>query len=242
MKQRGSMLKHKGFSLISMMLSVSIASVIMWMACDGYARVKHHVDEFRTQLAAEMELQVLATRIKISVMQAGFTPCRHLQHLIQVPGANLAAFTIADKTLTTQRMSAVYASVLNMAPRQLQVDHQPGFYRQEEVLVADCTHVEVASIAHVGVEHAKIWLLLAKPLAFQYEPPIFVGEWMHETYRAQASSGDLSVYYQFHQRDEVSKHINNIQILAQQLGRWTALHIALSTQARSLSFVARVRG
>lgn len=112
------------------------------------------------------------------IQQAGFTPCLPigaLQTLNPSQHQSLQALAIDPldpSVITTHRMGDGFVTVSSiMNPYQLFTAGSATL--QGPLLIADCHHAEVIA----GFIQQGTTLNLKHPLAFQYYPPMYIGEW-----------------------------------------------------------------
>jgi len=242
--------KVAGFSLTELLVSFFISTLLILILTQhllAMSRQHHHV---HAALDQAMELQWVLDVMRDKVHHAGFTPCRRLDHLITIdtrehPESLLPIEIDQDDSskLYLRKMNeAVFtqASIKSNAVLFInKLDKFVSLNPDRPVLIADCTHAEVHDVASIEPTRGGRLVTLKTPLVFDYEPEVYVGEWMSESFYFKKA-----LFYKQHRADKLTSQIQQIQFELKHhadtaypiLGMQFVLH-----DGRSESFEARVR-
>lgn len=246
------MTRQRGFSLIELMISLTLASLLLTLLMQQFMVSKSQYLRLRTSLEQNLELQLIGDLIRDSVHKAGFTPCASINSLQSVDRRNSRTGLVAveaqkgrDPILKINRMNEHFASVLKqLSPNRLLVKTDIQFQGQQSILVADCYHAEVQEILQARKSAAGTILTIKKNLHFNYIPPIFLGEWIEEQFFMQKNNQGLpALFYQQNHKDELSYLIQNLSVkLNFSQGRALVEVVLGLGQSQKLLIVSKVRG
>lgn len=198
--------KQQGIGLPEVMISLLLASLIIIALMNHYISIKQHYSRLQSSVDDAMELQWAGDIIRDSIRQAGFTPCLNVEHLIT---ENLAAIEV-DVDLKINRMSSRFNMVLNNSnPSRILLTSTTLLHDDRSVLIADCYHAEVGRVLEVKHSSNGQMVVLANPLIFVYQPPVYVGEWVQERFFIRQSKG---LFYQRDHTDELTPLVKNMLV------------------------------
>jgi hypothetical protein len=82
-------------------------------------------------------------------------------------------------------------------------------HANQRVLIADCYHAEVKEIAHVKLFDKVQKISFLTPLTYSYQKPVYIGEWINETYYTRVSLGhNTSLFYKFGHAEELMSGVH----------------------------------
>lgn len=188
-----------------MLLSTFIISVLM----KQYINTKQHYEQIQQGLERELELQLVVELMQDSIRHAGFAPCVGLNQLTTIDGG-LQSLSVdkAGTALHIRRMGDAFVLVEPMLnPMELLLPQAGSLDKIDRLLIADCFHAELLPIQRRQSNR----LTLRHPLVYSYEPPIYVGEWIDETYVIQGHSTP-QLYYKRDKVDALSEVVQGMAI------------------------------
>ncbi len=210
------MRKSHGFSLIEVAVSLFAASLLITLIMQQFLLSKRQYTLMQSRLEQTFELAELSELIRHSIRQAGFTPCSGISSLQTIDKRNGKTLTALgkEKELKINRMSEHFSTVLKQVdPNQFLVKTDRSYEKDQPVLIADCYHAEVQEIMQARRTSEGTIINLKKPLEFQYESPIYFGEWIEESFFIKKNNqGNNALFYQRHHVDELSSFVDNLGI------------------------------
>lgn len=190
---------QQGVGLPELLIALLLSSLISMTLMKHYISVKRQYQSIQTALGQSLELESVAILIRDSVRHAGFTPCIGLEHLIVFDARHpqREALSVSRGRLQVRRMSEHFETVIQaMGPSVLRTTAHATWKSQDSLLVADCYHAEVQTIAKVSRVGQEMLLILDAPLVFSYHEPYYVGPWIEETYAIHTNKhGQSALYY-----------------------------------------------
>lgn len=242
--------KSGGFSLLSVLISMLLSSLIIILLTREYLTVKQHQQRIQQSIDDALDMQHVAGVIRSSILQAGFTPCLGINHLEAIDARNAKQPLIAIYTapvtgaLHINRMSSQFEVVTKLlSSTQLSVSPLFGIKPDKPIMVADCYHAEVHNVAQVVTHSNEQILTLQNPLLFNYEMPVYIGEWINEVFFIhKGARGALSLYYKGAHTDELSSTIKAMTINILTRMDHVFLTVVLHHDPLDVSIDAMVRG
>ena len=230
-----------GAGLPEVLISLFLACLIMTALMNHYLCTKSHYDHLQTALDEAMELQLAVDIMRDSIRQAGFTPCMSVDQLTTLDhrdgNQHLMAINRVETELQINRMSAYFDLLKSMSTStQLWVTHEKTLHIAQSIIIADCYHAEVHRVMDVRQIVGGQIITLDNPLAFTYQSPVYVGEWLQERFFVP-SQGGLS-YHRHHTEQltplvkRISIHVNKALVQVK-LGLSDARTLALDTKVRA---------
>lgn len=221
-------MKLFGISLIELVISLSLSSCIMLMLLRHYLQITQHTKILNQEIVALEEEEWVTNLIRDRVKKAGFTPCLNIRHLESLDQRNgrmhLMPWIMEDNAerFTLQRMSSNFALVHTiLAPKTLKVSLSYQFNPNYPILIADCMHAEVVNLSSVIKTKDFQLLTLTNSLAFSYQAPVYIGEWIEESFFIKKGSG---LFYNYHHTDELTSMVKTMNFM---LESNKLLHITL---------------
>ena len=212
------MKKQSGVSLSEVLVSLFLASLIITMLMQFYLSSKRHYLDAEEILAAGFDLQWVSDLLSDSIRRAGFTPCLGIEQLqLKENGELVRGLSIEKQLIQVNRMSEHFVTLVNLKnATQILVSYSASFHEHRSLLIADCNHAEVHQIASISKESAGYLITLEHPLQFIYAPETYVGEFLRERWFIKKNvNGNLALYYQATQTEEVTSLIHSLQVINQ---------------------------
>ncbi|WP_133127049.1 hypothetical protein [Legionella nagasakiensis] len=241
--------KEQGFGLPELLISLLLASFIILALVNQYVGAKRH-DRF-TQYAIEqaLELQLVTDLMRDSIRRAGFTPCLNINHLITIDRRNghknLQAIEIKhaqQDSIHIQRMDEAFDLMIHINnPTEFMI-RKSMFKSSQVVLISDCMHAEIHQIKAVKSHQNGQRITLSEPLLFNYQKPIFVGEWLQERFYIHPKKGEAALFYRLNRADELASFIKSMRVHLKQSGRYLVLAVILGlSHGQEIQFETSVR-
>jgi len=209
------MANQQGLGLPELLIALLLASFTTMALMRHYLNTKQQYHDIQVALEQSIELQWVTDLIRDSVRKAGFTPCSSIDSLTTIDQRSTHQKLVAidlSSSLRMNRMSEHFDRVLQLVtPMELlTTNHQP-LHHNQSIIIADCYHAEVQNIRQVRHSTVGQSITLAQPLAFTYYAPIYVGEWLEETYFIHHhSSRQGTLFYHRHHAEELTTAIHNM--------------------------------
>lgn len=244
------MRKQRGIGLVELMVSVLLTSILVILATQQYLVSKRQYFHVHTLLEQDFELQLINDLLRDSVRRAGFTPCLSINSLPLVDQRNsktkLSAIEINEKhdQLKIRRMSEYFTTVIKILSQDvLLVNSELQFNPQQVLLIVDCYHGEILPIASVRKTTHGTLIKLTRGLSFNYSSPIYLGEWIEESFFIQTNrQGNRALYYRRLHAEELTDRVNTlwVNLETHQSHTWVKLIWGLE-QTKPLQIVTEVR-
>lgn len=246
------MIKSSGFTLIEMVITMFLSCMVIMLLTKQYFLVKQQYLRVVTVINQQLEVQWVVDLLRSSIRQAGFTPCKSINRLASFDSRHPANIIVAisaskqpDVSLTIARMSPYFDRALRiMDSNQLEITAVSRIQNGDDILIADCHHAEVQTVAAIqGAKQGRL-ITLNKPLQFNYGYPIYVGVWIEERYFIHTNkTQQKTLYYeQKHHAEELSSHIDDMDIQLVNKAGATLVNLKLSApQDKKLALQTRVR-
>lgn len=217
--------KQKGVGLPEIMIGLLLASLIMMGLMNLYSMTKRHYLQLQTTLDDATELQLATDLIRDSIRQAGFTPCLSINHLVAMDQRdgheNITGISSGSSQLRVNRMSSEFNLVENApSSTQLLVTGITTLHVNQPIIIADCYHAEVQSIAQINGQIIQ----LSKPLAFTYQPPVYIGEWIEEQFFVRSKGG---LFYHRNHTDELTPQVKTMSARLERKQSGTLVFVSL---------------
>jgi len=234
-----------GFSLTELLVSFFISTLLILILTQhllSMSRQHHHV---HAALDQAMELQWVLDVMRDRVHHAGFTPCRRLDHLITTDTRDLPEplFPIEispndPAKLYIRKMNETALTQISIKTNtMIFMDKSVSLKPDRPILIADCTHAEVHDITSIEAARGGKLVTLKKPLVFEYEPSVYVGEWMSESFYFKHG-----FMYKQHRADKLTSQIKHIKFELNHHEAYPVLSMQfVLDNGTSDSFQARVR-
>lgn len=238
---------NKGFGLSEVLISLFLASLIMSALINHYLCTKKQYQHIESHLEQAYELQLVTNLLRNSIYRAGFTPCMSINHLTTVDRRNghnnLRGLESPNPSeLIINHMSEQFDTLIGIINKDALSIPRTFIPENHPIIIADCNHAEVQKIIKVDQFSNYQIVKLAKPLAFDYQPPIYIGEWLEERYfiRSKNPNKPTLFYHQKH-TDELSAYIQSMAVNIMNNHKNTLVSIQLGLDQKNLVIAAMVR-
>jgi len=205
--------KQAGFGLTELLVSFFISTLLILILTQHLLSVSRQHHQVHATLDQAMELQWVFDVIRDRVHHAGFTPCRRLDHLVSIDTRDVPE-SLMPIELDQEHHAKLYLRKMNEAAiTQASIKTNTVFFMNKSVslkpdrpiIIADCTHAEVHDVERIEPTRGGHLVYLKKPLVFDYEPQVYVAEWMVEAFYFKKA-----LFYQQHRADKLTSHIKSI--------------------------------
>lgn len=207
-----------GFGLIELMISMALSCLLMALLVALFFSSRQHYDIAQTIMQRQSDRQLVNELLRNSIRGAGFTPCRGLTHL-QTHGQAMTAVRLnvgEHKALELSRMGEPWykvATIIN--PSGLQLETTAGWAVGQRLLLADCFHAEVVTVAHS--DRTRVYL--ERPTRFSYSGTSYLGPWLQERFYTRLNSDNAqALYYETRHAEELSEHVTRLNASLSQTG------------------------
>jgi len=215
---------QKGIGLLDIVISLLLSSLIMIALMKHYLNTKQQYHFIQTVLEEATELQLVGDLIKDSTRKAGFTPCLSIDYLMTLDQRNahqhLSSIKITngkESSLQINRMSEHFNVVTEfLSGTRLLATRFEAMTKEHPVLISDCYHAEVQNVVDVKHTSNGQIVMLAQPLAFEYEPPVYIGEWVDETFYMHSQAHlPTTLFYKANHAEELTSEVHGMDLTLQ---------------------------
>jgi len=171
------MRKLQGFSLTEILISLTITGFLLSTLLYQYSSVRRHYEKNRVHIEDAQDLFLSMDLMRMSLRQAGFTPCGNVTRL----NPSLKALIINPDALhgfRVQRMSAEVTQFSSWSSKQGTLMEKAHFNTGDLVLVSDCLHAELHTVARVSRRK----VVLRESLGYAPHFPLWIGLWIQESF------------------------------------------------------------
>ena len=232
------MKREQGFGLPELMIGFFLSTFILMMVMQHVLQAKQQSQIIFSALDASLELQWVSDFVRSRVRMAGFTPCLRLDHLecfdARVKAESMAPIEVIndpETRLMIHRMRDDKVAVARQISALTWAIDSPVVRIDRPVVIADCYHAEVHDIENMVQSGQDYIITLKEPLMFDYEPPVYLGEWISELFFVRATStGSRALFYRYHRVDQLSEKIRDFSAKLQNLDGETLLHLVLQRE------------
>ena len=199
-------MRQHGFGLVELCISLFLSTFIIIVLVTHLVRTRHQYQRIESDIDEAMELQWVSNLMRHSIRSAGYTPCARLDRLVM--NQNVMPLEVKENPqvkITVRRMDSNSVRVdARPQPNVLIVKSYP-YQMSRPLLVADCYHAEVNALEAIKSTKSGIKLILKDPLYYTYQDPMYVGEWVVESFFIKHSQ----LYYKNARVDGLKKHIHD---------------------------------
>lgn len=237
--------RERGLSILECMLGLALALSILTLLMQQYLQIKQQTYQAMQTLLQISRMHTVVNLLRESGHQAGFTPClplgalRSFDHRSEQPLFMYNWNPQAEK-LSFYRMSSQFVSVSPSTRRNIFVTsghfiphlHQP-------VILSDCQHAEVVE----GYEMGSHTIQFSQALKYRYHAPIFLGEWLSETFWVKANAhGQQALFYQkHHHAEELLTGMQSMQGYIETKNHHSWVHLSMNlTHGKTLPLIIRM--
>jgi hypothetical protein len=207
------LLKQDGLGLTELLVALVLSMLLMLVLMQQMLLMMRESAYVHEKLDEAVELQWVLDWMRTRVHHAGFTPCHRLDRLKAVDTRDVVESlrpieVVEGETprLSIRKMNEEALGLVDVrGPNTLFV--ADGFLKSDRpVLIADCMHAEVHVLRDIKKSATGYVVHLKKPLVFDYPGPVYVGEFISESffYRKQR------LFYQQHRVDAVTSWMRDV--------------------------------
>lgn len=223
-----------GLSLPEISVALLSSSLLMSTLISQYISVKQHYKRSETMLENALDTQLIVDLIRNSIRQAGFAPCLGVEHLSTMDTRPYPSGLTAIKLYSTDfpgfqvnHMSHQYGLLTSQTSlTSFSVTKDAVLSSHHPVMIADCYHAEVHSIAHIRSVGESREVVLQRPLFYTYQPPIYIGEWLEEGFLIK---NDM-LYYRLNHMDALSSGVHGVSVSIQSRDDRRLVHVELAIE------------
>lgn len=185
--------KGSGISLIELTISLCLSSLLITMLFQYFLHCKQQYQRAEQSLEQFLDLQLISELISDSAKKAGFTPCASINDLVSFDRRNnnlpVQAVTLTSaSTITLKRMSEAYTLAKIDSDFQISVDKKFNLDKRYPLIISDCFQAEIHQIKQLSHSIHRTAITLAKPVNATFHAPIYIGQWVEETFHHQLTS------------------------------------------------------
>jgi hypothetical protein len=205
--------KFAGFSLTELLVSFFISTLLILILTQHLLSVSRQHHQVHATLDQAMELQWVFDVMRDRVHHAGFTPCRRLDHLVNTDTRDIPESLLPIEVdqeghakLWIRKMNEAALTQINIKTNTVFfINKSISLKPDRPILIADCTHSEVHDMDRIEPTRGGYLVHLKKPLVFDYEPQVYAGEWMSESFYFKKA-----LFYQQHRADKLTSQIESM--------------------------------
>lgn len=209
--------RFRGMSLIEILISFVLGSLLLSILIHHYLLQKRQFKSMNDFQEEILEMQLIYQLVKNGANHSGFTPClsmnslvgnkqnlqRNLKDIIHEKNNNLTFKYMSENYLVS---NVIDGKTLNVQSKSLNL--KPDML----LIIADCSHYEVAEIQSIRKLKEHFLVFLKNHLKFDYETPLFVGEFIVESFYIHIDQqGNSALYYQRDHPELLSSHVKKMQ-------------------------------
>lgn len=224
--------RELGLSILECMLGLALALSILTLLMQQYLQIKQQTYHATQTMLQISRMHTVVNLLRESGHQAGYTPCLPLGALRSFDhrtGEPLLMFNWNPQTMavTFNRMSSQFVSLSPSTRRNIFLVsghfiphlHQP-------LMLSDCQHAEVVEGYDIGSHKIQF----SQPLKYRYHFPIFLGEWLSETFWVKANArGQQALFYQkHHHAEELLTGMQSMQGYVETKNQRSWMHLSMS--------------
>jgi len=209
-----------GFSLSELLVTLLLSSILITVLLQAYIHHKRQYRLVEQSIEKQIDINWVSDLVRLSVMNAGFTPCLPLSQLMrsnnQVENHPLNDLIIDNQTqsLISQYMHSEFFEVFEfLTDKSFVVVNEARFRSKETIIISDCFHAEVHAITHIEKTGMGKVIFLQEPLIFHYSANAYLGRWIKEKwFIKQNKKGDKALYYQNNKIEELTTKIKGLTV------------------------------
>lgn len=239
-----------GYGLVEVLVSIVLTNIILIGLVQLYLVYKKQYQDTQHILAAQYDLLWLSDLLSDSIRRAGFTPCLGIEQLETIDRRSAASKLVSFKfttaptsSLQINRMSEAFNQVVDFQnAKQLISTADSPLKLQSPILIADCEHAEVQEIAQIEKHANSYHIILSKPLQFHYTNPVYVGEWLEESWFIKKHKDKKSLYYKLFQTEELSTVVHSLEFKSYRTNNKQLVELLMGLDGSSHKLLVTVRG
>lgn len=234
------MMKSSGYSLIELTVSLLLSSLIIAILMRSMLWIQQQTASTLQEIQRVEEEAWIVSFLRSRFYQAGFTPCRRLDELICVDRREeteaLQSVTMEKlDALILRHMSHTFSTIDDIQEDKTVLIGEININANYPLIISDCKHAEIHEIKSVQKNKGRTQIVLKKPLFYDYEMPVYMGEWVSESFLIQHHA----LFYQHHHVDELVPWIHQMSGLLTQENGHTVLTLDLGEKHRRIKIHGR---
>lgn len=207
--------RERGMTILECLLGLALSLSILAILLQQYVQIKQQTYLAVQAITHTSRLQTILSTLRRKGHHAGFAPCLPIAYLNTFDHRTGQSL----QTLEIQKQPGTKLSFYGMSPNFLPVMPASHFGKfkllgrwgvqlNHPVIIADCQQAEVLDTYQI-MGHT---LQFTKALRFTYHPPIYIGEWLSESFSTKENArGQYSLFYtQNRHAEELVTDIGNI--------------------------------
>lgn len=233
---------QQGLSLIELMISMVLAVGMMTLMIQVYVQVRQHFHTAQMSINQTSRMQIVLSFIRQSVQKSGFTPCGPLNHLVTKDRRSgqvletIEASTLAKGAYTLHGMYEQFGQVEAIQDqRYLRASSVQGLSDQYPLIIADCQHAEVHEAYKILFRKDHIEIALTQPLAYAYVEPIYIGEWVEDSFVVKDNRQGIRAlsYHRHHHSEELMIGVQALDYHLEKIAGKTLVHLIVTMNKES---------
>lgn len=225
---------QSGISLSEILIGLFLSSLITAALINQFLGVKKHYKHINRLIEEDTEVQLVIDLMRGSIQRAGFAPClginqlttadrlhnNHILKAIRLKGAH-------QPVLQTSRMSETFGVVESFVSTSELLTPTSGFKLNQVVVIADCFHAEVQQISAIRRLNGQLIVSFAHPFLFDYQMPVYIGEWITEQFYTSNHKKNSSLFYKRHRAEALTPYVKSLSFEVSQHKRHESVTVVL---------------
>lgn len=223
-----------GASLAELMVGLLLSSFLIITLMQLHLYTKSQFFKTKAALNEAFDLSWVSLLLRDHIARAGFTPCGRVEHL-QTTGPTLRGLLIKREGLFIARMEDDFKEIKKVVdPYHLSLFPLGKVHARFPVLITDCQKAELRHIHYEGA-----YAVLDKPLAFQYQKPLYMGNWMEALWFIKKNkTGTPALFLAINGVTQLSNKIHTLVAQVHNQGLYQKVEVHLGLEGtRSLDLV-----
>lgn len=243
--------KQRGIGLPELLIVLMLSGFMIMLLSQQYLRTKKNYLSMQSELDQIIDQTRVSDLLRDSVRRIGFTPCLSIEHLEAIdrrfqnkPVVAFEWIIGGTALLSFSRMHERFDTVLQfMDSKRVLATGIEKIHPRQSILIADCYHAEVQTVAEVKYIDTGQIITLQMPMAYVYQSPIYIGPWIEETYFIKSDLEKKgSLFYRFQQAEELTTTIHGLSIdmIKEQGRRFLQIVLGLD-HSKSITLMTMIR-
>lgn len=202
--------------------------MIMLFLMHNMLCVQQQIQATLVQIREAEEHAFVIAFIQSRAHLAGFTPCRALEQLVRSDTRDkpevLSSVELPKSShLKFKHMGGAFSRVYSAQDKTLildRIDLNPAY----PIIISDCRHAEVHDVVSIKAQKNKLYVVLKKPLQYEYVATFYAGEWVSEAFLIKKNA----LFYQYHHLDEMTSSVHDMWAHVEQKAGHFLLKLSLN--------------
>lgn len=221
-------------------MALMLASLLLMVLVNYYAHAKRHYYQIQQHVAEQVDLFLVSELMRTSVRRAGFTPCASVERLVTADRRHgdlpLVALINTPSSIQMNHMHERFNTVLGIQNKtRILITKDSAIKQGRTMMIADCYHAELHPVDQVTRVANEQVITLSAPLMFDYQDPVYVGEWLEERYFIQVNhDGHTGLFYRVSHAEELTPmvHALTAHVMKDENRSWVRLQLELDKVRR----------